>query len=119
MDRMSRRGVYPINGKLQASSLVETIVATVLIMIVFGIAMASVTRVLEQTVQNSTHAIDTELDKLSYQYLHGLIRVPEFLDIDQWTIEIQKKKEGQLHVVVFKATHRKRNKVRTKQIIVK
>ena len=40
------------NPKVSASSLVETIVATVIIMIVFGIAMSSMLGVVKQTTEN-------------------------------------------------------------------
>ena len=49
------------NPKVSASSLVETIVATVIIMIVFGIAMNSMLGVVKQTTENSVRTASSIL----------------------------------------------------------
>ena len=105
------------NPKVSASSLVETIVATVIIMIVFGIAMSSILGVLKQTTENSTHKIDSKLEKLSYLYQNNELKVPNTIEIPQWTIQIKQQQEGKLTFVIFRATHKKNKKIRTKKVI--
>ena len=103
--------------KVSASSLVETIVATVIIMIVFGIAMSSMLGVVKRTTENSTYIIDSKLQKLSYLYQNNELKVPNTIEIPQWTIVIKKQQEGKLTFVVFRATHKKNKKTRTKKAI--
>ena len=98
------------NPKVSASSLVETIVATVIIMIVFGIAMNSMLGVVKQTTENSTHKIDSKLQKLSYEYQNNVLKVPNTIEIPQWSIVIKEQQEGKLTFVVFRATHKKNKK---------
>ncbi len=105
--------------KLKASSLVETLIATIIIMIVFGIAMASITNILERTVKNSTTKIDSRLNKLVYQYEYGLIKVPNIIEADKWTIETKKMNEGDLNFIVFKAVNKESQKVRLKKLLEK
>jgi|TARA_B110000908_G_scaffold1815_1_gene2348 Na+-translocating ferredoxin:NAD+ oxidoreductase RnfG subunit len=105
------------NPKVSASSLVETIVATVIIMIVFGIAMSSMLGVVKQTTENSTHKIDSKLQKLSYEYQNNVLKVPNTIEIPQWSIVIKEQQEGKLTFVVFRATHKKNKKTRTKKVI--
>lgn len=105
--------------KVKGSSLIETLIATIIIMIVFGIAMMSVTNILENTVKNSASKIDTELNKLTYRYHHGLIKVPDVIQSGQWSVELKKVKEGALDYVLFQATHKTNKKVRSKKILAK
>lgn len=103
--------------KVKASSLVETLIATVIIMVVFGIAMASISSILKNTVNSSTNKIDSQLNKFVYQYEHGLIIVPDIIEVDRWNVEVKKQKEGVSSFIVFKAVNRDSKKVRTKKVI--
>jgi uncharacterized membrane protein len=105
------------NPKVSASSLVETIVATVIIMIVFGIAISSILGVVKRTTENSTYIIDSKLQKLSYLYQNNELKVPNTIEIPQWSIVIKKQQEGKLTFVIFRATHKKNKKIRTKKVI--
>lgn len=105
--------------KLKASSLIETIVATILIMIVFGIALTSITNILENTVKNSTNEIDSKLNKLVYQYEYGLVKVPDMIEAESWNIETKKVSEGELKFIVFKAVNNQSQKVRMKKLLEK
>ncbi|MBL4604157.1 MAG: hypothetical protein JKY02_00380 [Flavobacteriaceae bacterium] len=118
MGRIKQLFRYP-RIQVKGSSLIETLIATIIIMIVFGIAMMSITNILENTVKNSTSVIDTELNKLSYQYRHNLIKVPDVMELGLWKIEVKKAKEGELDYVVFEATHRASRKVRSKKLVAK
>ena len=118
MDRVKLFSQYK-RIRVKGSSLIETLVATIIIMIVFGIAMVSVTNILESTVKNSTSEIDAELNKLTYQYHHDLIKVPDVIESGLWNIELKKTKEGELNYVELTAIHKTNNKVRSKKILTK
>lgn len=107
------------NNKLKASSLVETLIATVVIMVVFGIAIATISNVLERTVKSSTSAIDSELNKLVYLYEHDQIQVPDVRELKEWRIELKKVKGEEVNYIVFVAKHVKNQKVRERKIVEK
>lgn len=110
-------GALKLNYKLKASSLVETIVATIIITIVFTIATISVTRILKQSVDSSTHFIDTELQKLTYLHMHGALKVPDVLEKGTWEIESKRVTEQEISFIVFTAKNKQNNKTKVKKIV--
>lgn len=103
--------------KVKAASLVETIVATIIVTIIFTIATVSVTRVLKQSVNSSTHQIDTELQKLSYLQAHGKLKVPDTFEKDGWSITSKKVIENNVPLIIFTAENKETKKIRVKKII--
>ena len=103
--------------KVRGSSLVETLVATVIIMLVFGIAMFSITNILERTVKHSTSYIDSQLQKLIYQFHNDLLQVPDVIEQGDWEIEVKRVEEGEIRTISLKAIHKKTKKVREKKIV--
>ena len=110
-------GILKNAYKIKASSLVETIIATIIITIVFAIATVSVTRILKQSIDSNTHEIDTHLQKLSYQYIHGQLKVPDAFEKGAWNIEIKEVKEQNVTYILFNAKNSKTNKERIKKIV--
>ena len=103
--------------KVRASSLVETLIATVVIMIVFGIAMATVSNLLERTVRSNTRLIENELTKLEYLYRNGKVKVADQVEFQNWIVEVTQEKEGKLNFVVFKAKHKINSKEKRRRIV--
>jgi Tfp pilus assembly protein PilE len=103
--------------KIRGSSLVETLIATVVIMIVFGIAMATVSNVLERTVRSNSRLIENKLTKLEYLYRNDKIQVPDQVEFQNWLIDIAKEKEGEINFVVFTATHKINSKEKSRKVI--
>ncbi|MDT7831227.1 hypothetical protein RQM59_02490 [Flavobacteriaceae bacterium S356] len=110
-------GTLKWNYRIKASSLVETIVATIIITIVFTIATVSVTRILKQSVDNSTHFIDTELQKLTYLQRNGLLKVPDVFEKGTWDIATKRITEQDISFIVFTAKNRQNQKTRIKKIV--
>lgn len=110
-------GVLKSTHKLKGSSLVETIVATIIITIVFAIATISVTRILKQSIDSSTHEIDTQLQKLTYLNAHGKLKFPDSYTFRKWNIEAKRTKEQEVSIVVFTATHSETKKVQIKKSV--
>ncbi|MFY0602968.1 MAG: hypothetical protein JXQ93_03395 [Flavobacteriaceae bacterium] len=110
-------GILKTAYKIKASSLVETIIATIIITIIFTIATVSVTRILKQSIDNNTHEIDTHLEKLSYQYIHGFIKTPDTFEKGAWDIEVKEVLEQDITFILFKAKHRNSNRQRVKRIV--
>ncbi len=83
----------------------ETLVATVLIVIVFMTASSVLNAMFRNGIQDNSQAIGNHLTQLQYQYYHGSIPLPYQEQLDQWQVAITKEALGSSYQVVFKATH--------------
>ena len=91
--------------KLKASSLTEVLVATVIILLIFAIAMATIDNVLFNSVKNKTHFIETELNQLVYEYKNGKIKLPYSSEEKNWFINSIITTENNTSIIIFEATH--------------
>lgn len=103
--------------KVKGASLVETLIASILIMIIFGISITTITNVLERTVKNNTRVIDNELNRLEYLYQNGKLDIPDTQEISGWQIEIGREKEGDLSFVVFSAKNKESQKEKKRKVL--
>lgn len=103
--------------KLKASSLVETLVATVIIVLMFAVASLTLNNVFRNTIKNNIDVIDNQLNYLMYQYKNGQINVPHVDEFEDWEISIQKTKERDEKYISFEAIHKKHKKIVLKKII--
>ena len=106
------------NIKLKASSLTEVMVATVIILIVFGIATATLNTVFTQSVKNKSFFITTELDQLQYEYHHQKIKVPLIYEEGEWQISVLEVEENNKRIVLFEGKNNKNGKTITRKQLV-
>ncbi len=83
--------------KIKGTTLVETIVASVVIALVFGLATMLVNSVLKTTATNDTSASNYALNKLMYQYKNKAVEVPFREEFDTFEILAERRNT----VVVF------------------
>jgi len=102
--------------KVRASSLTEVLVATVLILVVFGIAVVTFDSTLQSTINRNTQPIETELNELQYLYKNGKIKPPFKDAIGNWEITIEKKVLQNETFIFFDAVHKMSKKTITKKI---
>lgn len=100
--------------KIKASSLTEVLVATVIILLIFGIATTTLNNVLQGTVNKNLHLPKTTLTKLEYQYKNGLIKLPFYDEFENWEIQIQKSNDD---IVIFEAENPKTKKKVIKKLL--
>ena len=103
--------------KVKASSLTEVLVATTLILLVFGIAIATLNNILTNFTKYNTQAIETELNELQYQYLHNTIKVPYYTENEAWKISVTKHTENNHSIILFEAINQQSKKTCTKKLI--
>ncbi|MDG2194283.1 MAG: hypothetical protein P8K77_05420 [Polaribacter sp.] len=103
--------------KLEGSSLTETIVATILILIVFVITTASLNNILKNTLKRDTTAVEGMLNEFIYTYRYQKTQLPTTLEQGDWIIEIQHKKVENVEMVFIEATHKESKKKISKKII--
>ena len=91
--------------KIKAATLIETLTASALIIIVFMIASLSFNNVFGNYQRRDRSAIENHIRELEYLYIHDQIKLPFAEDFGSWEIEITMNEE--------KATLRYSNKNKT------
>lgn len=94
----------------------ETLVASVLTVIVFMIASMILNNLFSNTIKSNTRHIDAHLNELIYMYKNGKLSTPYYDDFNAWEIEIELLKEQQEQKVLFEATQRETHQTISKQI---
>lgn len=96
--------------KIKASTLMETLVATILIIIIFTMASLLLNSLFSNSIQGNNHKLLTHLEKLEYQYKNGIIEIPYFEELDNWNVEVVKENSGISTYLVVEAINKKTNK---------
>lgn len=103
--------------KLKASSLTEVIVATTILLVVFAIALVTLSNIMMSSVQKDTQALDTQIEKLIYQYKNKQLKVPISYMEENLLIGIEKITQNEIECIDFSITHSITKKKSTKRII--
>lgn len=96
--------------KIKASSLVETLVATVIVVLVFAIGSHTLNTLFVNSVISNTDPIEAQLRILEYKYMNGSIETPYYDDFKGWEISVEKVHKGKQSIVMFEAIQLERNK---------
>ncbi len=99
--------------KIKSATLIETLIATVLIVIVFLMASMIINNIFFNTFHQKKELVENRLDELEYELINKSIELPYSEEIENWNIEIIKVNQSDL--VEFKA----KNKITKKEIIRK
>lgn len=113
MGRLKRK----ISKKLKASSLTEVIVATTILLIVFAIAIVTLNNIMVSSLQKDTHSVNTEIDRLIYQYQNKQLKVPISYQEDDYVIKIQNSNQNGIKCIIFSIKDTNKGKTCTKTII--
>lgn len=79
--------------KVKSATLIEAVVATVLIVIVFIVASLVLNNLVLNTYSNNTHAIENRLNELEYDIQNNTVKLPYDEQYKEWQIEIKKEIE--------------------------
>lgn len=101
--------------KIKASSLNEVLVATIIIVVVFGIAIATLNNVMQNVLQRNTKSIQAKLNEVVYQYPHGNFKLPYSTTDGDWEISISQEKGNTYNRIVFEVTSKRTNKTITRK----
>lgn len=101
--------------RIKGSTLMETLVATMLIMIIFMLASMILNNLFSSSVNNNTRAISAKLNELEYLYENEKLVVPYYDDYNNWTISVETIKSKGLVEVLFQA-HNGKKTLETKKL---
>jgi len=89
--------------KIKASTLMETLLATVLIVIVFMMASLTLNVLFATTVESNDDSVRQELLYLRYKYGHGKLPLPYQDEQDVWRIRVYQQLWNGKEQVIFSA----------------
>lgn len=92
--------------KIRSATLVETMVASVLIVIVFLIASLSLNNVFRGTINSDNSALRNRITELTYFVRNKKVNIPFYEDTSLWEIAIQYLGEEGIMEVVNKRNGR-------------
>ncbi len=103
--------------KVKSSTLMETLVATILIVIIFVVASLVLNNLFKVHVSQNTMAIEAHLSKLEYRTQYENIKLPYNEVYEQWniTIVLEDKKRNRYKV---EAEHSRTAKVLERFLII-
>ena len=100
-----------INKKVQASSLIEVLIAMVIILVVFAIAMRIFGNVMQTGVSFRTISINSQLDVFEKEISTKCYLENEIIDIDSITYHFEMREVGSSSVKQLKITAKQLGRV--------
>tara|TARA_R110002012_G_scaffold294098_1_gene490026 strand:- start:1840 stop:2175 length:336 start_codon:yes stop_codon:yes gene_type:complete len=91
--------------KIKASTLMETMVATVLIVVVFMMSSLLLNTIFTASIIGNTEPISEKLQELEYQYNKGKIVLPYNEDWNDWEIFINSFSPNEATYIQLEATN--------------
>lgn len=104
--------------KIKASSLTEVIVATTILLTVFAIAIFTLNNIMLSSVKKDTQAMETQIEKLIYQFKNQQLKVPTSYTEDDFVITIEKLNQNEQQFITFSITNSITKKSVTKKQFV-
>lgn len=92
-----------LKTKIPASTLMETLVATSIILIVFVIASMILINTFKSVIQQDTFVGQNRLEKLHYLYQHKKITLPYDETFEDYEISIETQKEDGISYIIYQA----------------
>ena len=102
-----------LKRKIKASTLMETIVATSIIIIVFVVSSLILNNTFKNVVYNDTYGVQNRMEELQYFYNNKQIQLPYEEEYKEYTITLEKESRAQISYLVVEGTHKKTTKVIT------
>lgn len=102
--------------KIKSATLVESLVATVLIVVIFVVSSLVINNLLLNGFNNNTTEIENRLYELEYEYQNKKIKLPYNESFQDWEISISKVSDPNS---IIKTTEFKAQKAQSKKVIIK
>ena len=103
--------------KLRASTLIEVLVASVLIITVFTIASLTLNNMFKSNIKSNTRVVETRMNELSYMYSHKKIDTKYQEDFNEWRIYFSRQENNNLSLITLEAVQIGTNKTISKKLI--
>ncbi len=81
----------------------ETLVATILVLVIFMVSSMILNNLFSNTIRNNTRQITAHLNELEYMYHSKKLTIPYQDDFEHWNISITKEKSDHQDIILFSA----------------
>lgn len=102
--------------KIKASTLIESLVASVLIVVIFTIASLTLNNVFRSTIKSNTGSIENRMNTIEYLYLKNKISERYSEEFENWDIQLGHIKENNYDFLVIEATQNDAKRKLSKKI---
>lgn len=75
--------------KIKSATLIEAVVATILVVIIFIIASLIINNLVFNTFSKNTHNVETRINELEYEIQNNTLKLPYQENYKNWTIDIE------------------------------
>ena len=96
--------------KVRASTLMETLVATVLIVIIFMLSSLILNNLFSYTIKSDVSQIETYLNELEYLHETENLQLPYYYDLDEWEVSVEREIQDNKAFIEFEAVNEKMDK---------
>ncbi len=96
--------------KVKSATLIESLVASVIIIIIFTIASLTLNNVFESSIKNNTNRVQNRINELNYLYINDKVKSPYQEDFEDWNIRLLQKTEGQKSFMLLEAVRKETKK---------
>ena len=96
--------------KIKASTLMETLVATVLIVVIFMMTSFILNGLFSSTMSNNTRHIEAHINQLNYLQQNKNLKLPYDELYGNWSISVLKRTENNNALIEFEAINIKTKK---------
>ena len=111
------RNYLGITLSVKSSTIIETLVASVIIVIVFSIASVTLSNVFRSSILSDTRGLDNRIDKLIYLSNHKILKLPIEETYRDWNLSITRQ-NSKIHVFAFKKISEEKTKEINKEITI-
>lgn len=93
--------------KISGSTLLESLIASVLIVVIFMVSSLILNNVIETKIKKDTSSIDYFVKKIEYQYLNDNIEIPFSQYENNWYIAVTEERSDNKNFkkIIIKAKH--------------
>ncbi|WP_422106020.1 type IV pilus modification PilV family protein [Winogradskyella sp.] len=78
--------------RVKGATLMETLIATVLIMVIFVVASLILNNLFSNRIKHNTRSITAKLNEIEYLYINDKLSLPYHDDYDGWAIDVVQSK---------------------------
>ncbi len=101
--------------KIKASTLMETLVATVLIVIIFIMASLVLNNVFSTAINNDTNHLEARITEIEYLVIQKQINIPYTEEFEKWTVTVRQGNRYFFNIEVYDSI--KSKLIRQKQMV--
>jgi len=81
----------------------ETLVATVLIVIIFMISSMLLNNIFSNSIKGKSHFVTERLHQLKYKFRNENLKLPHYENVNEWEFSIHPEMKEGINVLIFKA----------------